>query len=57
MANPSSRNRGFDEESEALFQRFRNSFLLLSKMLAAWGNIDEEHIRVDANLLGIPKRQ
>jgi len=47
---------GFDEESEALFQKFRNSFLLLSKMPATWGNIDEEHIRVGANILGIPKR-
>jgi hypothetical protein len=48
---------GFDEESEALFQKFRNSFLLLSKMPATWGNIDEEHIRVGANMLKIPKRR
>jgi hypothetical protein len=47
---------GFDEESEALFRDFRKSFLMLAKTPAIWGNIDEEHIRVGANLLGIPKR-
>jgi hypothetical protein len=47
----------FDAESEALFERFRNSFLLLARIPATWGNLDEQHLRVGANLLGVPKRE
>jgi len=48
---------GLDAESEAVFQAFRKSFLLLGTIPATWGTLDEEKIRVGANMLEIPKRQ
>jgi hypothetical protein len=48
---------GLDAESEAVFQAFRKSFLLLGNIPATWGTLDEEKIRVGANMLEIPKRQ
>ncbi len=47
---------GLDEEQEELFEGFRKSFLLLSKIPATWGNLDEDKIRAGANILGVAKR-
>jgi hypothetical protein len=48
---------GLDEEEEELFEGFRKSFLLLSRVPAKWGNLTDEQIRSGANILGVPKRQ